>query len=511
MFALLGIDLLVPLGLLILSVVQVGFGLAVGKYLWSKPPRGVSRDTIQQAAQTLSQVHGVAGALSAQAGEFANQIQAISKELPPAGKLGDADFHQSLVEALTKISDLNDNLEEQLRSAEGRLEQQTRQLEAQMAEARTDALTGLHNRRAFNEELHERITQYSDHGEPSSLMLVDVDHFKKFNDTYGHQAGDEVLRGVAKVLFANVRESDIVCRYGGEEFAVIMPGAVGDEARRTAERIRSAVQGAAFPVDGRELQVTISGGLSEIMNDDAMEVLTRRADEALYASKAAGRNCAHVHDGQQCVAVARNDASEARASLEYRQKSEQLAEAETDSRTDALTGLPNRRAFSEDLRRRVAQWRRFNTPLSLVLADVDGLGDLNQRYGRDTGDIVLRAVTQFLTTAVREMDVVARFHGDEFVLMLPGTPLDNAVRAAERIRAAISMCKLRLPSGEITFTVSMGVAEASSDDDSVSLMARATTALEASKAEGDNCTHVHNGHACMLVGAPTPTVMAIAG
>jgi diguanylate cyclase len=509
MFATVTWDTAVILGLLGLSAVQVTFGLFAGRFLWGRPRSQGSDRQVQQAVESLSQVHNMAGVLSAQAGQFAHELAAIQRELASDHKLDDQQLHSTLIGALAKIGDVNRHLQEQLQSAESRLEQQARQIESHMAEARTDALTGLHNRRAFDDELNRRVTDFQRKGDPASLMLVDVDHFKKFNDTYGHQAGDEVLRGVARVLYASVRDSDIVCRYGGEEFAVILPGQVGNDAQKSAERIRSAVERAVFAIDGQDLNVTISGGVAPITPRDTHESLLRRADEALYASKAAGRNCAHLHDGKKCAPLTSlegrkscdntNHQSSTSPQLEYRNKQEEITEAETDSRTDPLTGLPNRRAFSEDLRRRVAQWRRFNTPLSLIVTDVDFLNVVNQTHGREMGDIVLRAVTQFLTTAVREMDVVARYHGDEFVLMLPGTALDNAIRAAERIRNAVGMCKLRTASGELTFTVSMGVAEASCDDDAISLVARATTALDLSKASGSNCTHVHNGHACQLI------------
>lgn len=504
-------------GLIMVSAVQVGFGIAVGRYIWRREPeKNHSKRQADQAAQALSQVHNMTGALRAQAGRYAEEIEAIQKQLSPDNPIDDEQRHAALVNALEKISQVNSDLQAQLHSAESRLEQQTRQLESQMAAARTDALTGLANRRAFDDEMNRRVTVYQQKADPTSLMLIDVDHFKKFNDTYGHQAGDEVLRGVARVLFANVRDQDVVCRYGGEEFAVILPGDQATEAQKTAERVRAAIQATTFPIDGRDLKVTISGGLTQVTATDTPEAMLKRADEALYASKAAGRNCAHLHTGQRCESItppaARKDVVPnklaAQAQLEYRDKQQQVVEADDDSRTDGLTGLPNQRAFSEDLRRRIAQWRRFNTPLSIVLADVDGLNELNERYGRETGDIVLRAVTQFLTAAVREMDVVSRYHGDEFVLMLPGTTLDNAIRAAERIRNAISMCKLRLNVGELTFTVSTGVAEASCDDDAVSLVARANTALDTSKSYGFNCTHVHNGNGCLLIESSVAPVQA---
>lgn len=512
-------------GLIGLSAVQILFGLAVGRLWRGRSSAGPSKLQTHQAAQSLTQVRSMAGELSAQAGQYAQEIETLQSQLSAENGLEGEQLQAAMATALAKINQINRDLQEKLSTAESRLEQQARQIESHLVAARTDVLTGLHNRRAFDDELNQRVNDWRRQGNPASLMLLDVDHFKRFNDSYGHPAGDEVLRGVARVLYSQVREDDMVCRYGGEEFAIILPGQAVDEAQKTAERVRAAVEATTFSIEGRDLNVTISGGLTQVGPRDTTADLVRRADEALYASKAAGRNCAHRHDGSTCEpltpAVKAHGASTpsaepakqelpsakaAAAQLEYRDKQQSVAEVETDSRTDALTGLPNQRAFSEDLRRRIAQWRRFNTPLSIVLADVDFLADINRDHGREIGDIVLRAVTQFFNAAVREMDVVARYHGDEFVLMLPGTVLDNGVRAAERIRNAISMCKLRLNTCELTFTVSAGVAEASSDDDAVSLLARASTALEASKANGFNQTHVHNGQGCCSVESAAPVV-----
>ena len=523
MFALVTFDATTIAILLAISVAHVTFGLLAGNILWGgrvAAREAASSLQLQRAASSLSQIHHVASHVGEQTEAFAQELSAIGSGLSATrDDVDDEEFHRSLLDALQRMTTAKDQLQQQLLAAESKLQTQATQIETHMAEARTDALTGLANRRAFDDEMRRRMQEFQRKNSTTSVMLVDVDHFKKFNDTHGHQAGDEVLRGVAKVLYSSMREMDVVCRYGGEEFAVIMPQTDLKEAQRAAERARSAIAGASFEFEGKELNVTISGGLAQVAVGDSIEKIVQRADEALYSSKAAGRNCLFTHNGRKSESVAlpprpaAPDTNVAPApstpQLEYRDKQEEVAPQSGDPRTDSLTGLPNRKSFSEDLRRRMAQWRRFNTPLSLVLVDVDDLYGMNQIYGRDVGDVVLRAVTQFLTTAVREMDIVARYHGDEFVLMLPGTALDNAIRAAERIRNAVGLCKLQLDGKAITFTVSMGVAEATHEDDAISILSRAGTALDASKAAGLNCTHLHNGHT--VCGVDTSTGVALAG
>jgi two-component system cell cycle response regulator len=158
----------------------------------------------------------------------------------------------------------------------------------------TDQLTGLHNRRYMNGQLEALVRRSAQGGEPVALLLVDIDHFKKINDSFGHDVGDEVLREFAVRLASNVRAIDLPVRYGGEEFVVVMPDTEIVDARRIAERIRLHVAGSPFRVmGGRELlSVTISIGVAVSLSGEARpEALLKRADEALYEAKSTGRNC----------------------------------------------------------------------------------------------------------------------------------------------------------------------------------------------------------------------------
>ena len=157
----------------------------------------------------------------------------------------------------------------------------------------TDQLTGLHNRRYMTGQLDSLTKRAAMGGEPVAALLIDIDHFKKINDTFGHDVGDEVLREFALRLASNVRAIDLPCRYGGEEFTVIMPETQLADAMRIAERIRMHVAGSPFRVaQGKELlTVTISVGVSASLGDtDTPEALLKRADEGVYEAKASGRN-----------------------------------------------------------------------------------------------------------------------------------------------------------------------------------------------------------------------------
>ena len=155
-----------------------------------------------------------------------------------------------------------------------------------------DGLTGVYNRRWLLDRCDRLAARAAVDGAPFALFMLDVDHFKKFNDTYGHPAGDAVLVAVAKALVACVRPSDHVARYGGEEFVVVLPGTILERAREVAERTRTAVsQLEVRGTDGAPLPtVTISIGVVALSVEAALAPLIARADALLYEAKKNGRN-----------------------------------------------------------------------------------------------------------------------------------------------------------------------------------------------------------------------------
>lgn len=159
-------------------------------------------------------------------------------------------------------------------------------------QATRDALTGLFNRGAILEQLDKELARSRRHGNPLAVMLVDVDHFKLINDQHGHQAGDLVLRAIARRLSTAVRRSDSVGRYGGEEFLALLPDASTEGAQFSAERLRTAVAQATMGFDGKNIAATVSLGVAVAPRPDGLTVdqLIRAADEELYTAKSTGRN-----------------------------------------------------------------------------------------------------------------------------------------------------------------------------------------------------------------------------
>lgn len=157
--------------------------------------------------------------------------------------------------------------------------------------ARVDALTGVLNRRAFLQEFEREVSRAERDAETFSLAIFDLDRFKQLNDRYGHPLGDQVLRAFTAVLAATIRRHDVIGRYGGEEFALLMPGTDKETAAGVAERVRREVESGGVEVDGRRIQFTVSGGVATFgIDGQNWDSLLSAADTALYDAKSAGRN-----------------------------------------------------------------------------------------------------------------------------------------------------------------------------------------------------------------------------
>ena len=159
--------------------------------------------------------------------------------------------------------------------------------------ATVDALTGLHNRHYFEQAWSFACVQQRRAKGALCLMMVDLDHFKQLNDTHGHQAGDRMLFECGRIFGGAVRDIDTLARWGGEEFALLLPGAALAQAKVVAERMRAGIETLIVMHQGTELRCTVSCGLTEMLPADTLDQIIMRADRALYASKMAGRNCVH--------------------------------------------------------------------------------------------------------------------------------------------------------------------------------------------------------------------------
>jgi diguanylate cyclase (GGDEF)-like protein len=177
----------------------------------------------------------------------------------------------------------NEELRQQLLAVE--------RLRAELAELVTrDSLTGLRNRRYLIDALEQELARARSGGEPLSVVMLDIDHFKRVNDRYGHVVGDEVIIATARRITNAIREGDTAARYGGEEFLLVLPGCTAASARRRVEALRELCAASPLVVDGQAVDTTISAGIAEYLGSDSPAALIEAADQALYAAKMHGRN-----------------------------------------------------------------------------------------------------------------------------------------------------------------------------------------------------------------------------
>lgn len=214
---------------------------------------------------------------------------------------------EGLVAATSRMQRRSRELERRLQETSQEVDQLRSNLEKVREEAMTDALTGVANRKRFDESMRKARRDADTKGEPFSLILCDIDFFKRFNDTWGHQTGDQVIRFVAACLSRFSREHHIVARYGGEEFGIVLPATSVDEARVVAEKVRSTVESKRLlrKSTNEDLgNITVSLGVSQFRDGESVECLIERCDTNLYKSKQTGRNRITVDAGDANVAAA---------------------------------------------------------------------------------------------------------------------------------------------------------------------------------------------------------------
>jgi len=202
------------------------------------------------------------------------------------------EIQRLLLEEIEGMQASSENYRAQLDSARRTIQEQQERIRQSEAAAKVDFLTRLANRRAFEQRLSEELERVRRYGGTFSLILMDIDEFKKVNDEFGHPAGDRVLKFIASVLSEKVRATDFVSRYGGEEFAVLLPETSVDRARVVAEKIRKTLQNSSLLHGKTKIKVTVSAGVGAVKPDgESLADLVARVDAALYQAKKKGRNC----------------------------------------------------------------------------------------------------------------------------------------------------------------------------------------------------------------------------
>jgi diguanylate cyclase len=248
----------------------------------------------ERIARDLGHVLSFLKSAEEKSGDYGRTLESAATDLN--GALAPEQIRQvvsSLAAATLDMANHNQHLTEKLQKSTQEIDTLRASLESVRVESLTDSLTGLNNRRMFDETLRMRINEARAQHTDLCLLMCDIDHFKRFNDTWGHHTGDQILRFLASALQSHARRDHLVARYGGEEFALIMPRVSMKMAAQTAEALRAAIQAKRLRrrSTNEDLgQVTVSLGIAQLQPGDTPQGLVERADACLYASKRGGRN-----------------------------------------------------------------------------------------------------------------------------------------------------------------------------------------------------------------------------
>ncbi|MFH1157315.1 MAG: GGDEF domain-containing protein [Pseudomonadota bacterium] len=248
-------------------------------------------DRVQQAVAELG---GMLKSAKSVTSEYGDALGEVSRKMEDAETIEDLSrVVSSIVEDTKMMVQKNHDLEFQLTNSSTQVAELRKNLDNVKKEAMTDGLTGLANRKAFDKQIRDWVEEASVSGVTLCLMMLDIDRFKQFNDTYGHQTGDQVLRLVARTLTDGVKGRDMAARFGGEEFAIILPDTPLAGALRVAETLRKSVEGKEVinKTSNENLgQITLSAGVAQYVRGESVTDFIGRSDAALYDAKKGGRN-----------------------------------------------------------------------------------------------------------------------------------------------------------------------------------------------------------------------------
>ena len=465
-----------------------------GTPAWTQHDVGTAVELFNRLAEITSTVAG-------DVKHHSGSIQSINDELG-AIRQGDT---SAVASAIARLQSMNRQTQQRLAQAELRLATHQRQIAEVATAAKTDPLTGVANRRGLDEELALALAKFEQRQRPASLLILDLDHFKGFNDRHGHAAGDQALQHLGTVLLSKARESDAVARLSGEEFAVVLHGAKATDVLERAENLRRAMSGASILYAGHELHITTSAGLAELQPGDTAQTFVKRASDAVYAAKCNGRNCTYWHSADGLKRISRPDEEPVVPPTGVGASADAKAAAATSG--DAAAKSPSVElaadqfadsTFVGQVSRRVAEWRRGGATFSVALVRV-AFPTANTPSGSQPNQspearrTALRIVHQFARASLRDMDLVTRWNDDGLAILLPGSLVTDAAGVANRLRTAIEKHNMPPPFAGLTLSLWAGVAEVIEGNDVQRVLRRAQMALDAAAATGEGRVFLHDG------------------
>ncbi len=428
---------------------------------------------IDKAQEVLASFCQVSVGLHKDVGSHHAKIEAVGEALAKLG-LDNGPQNVTVRRAVKSILEANTWLQGQLASAQTVIQDQATELERQFREANTDALTGIANRRAFDHELGRCFANWRRFEDPFCLMLLDIDRFKQLNDQHGHPAGDAVLQNIARSINRSVREVDLCARWGGEEFAVLLPKTMLDEAYIVAERIRETVEEARVVFGGACVNATVSIGVGMTIACDEPATLVKRADEALYNSKKCGRNRTTLQssDAERSPTGAAHAGDDPERLLYDREPT-----------------IYDRPAFCEQIRLRLEERRKHDGPWVVLIAELrrpsDDDSDDEQRQDH-TG----ASLPGFAAGALPKNAIVGVYGRRSIGVLLCSTELRPALQHAKALRNAVVSSDLaKDASSEECATFSVAAVAVEPNEDWVTLLKRAEAILRFARAAGGNAVY----------------------
>jgi diguanylate cyclase (GGDEF)-like protein len=358
-----------------------------------------------------------------------------------------------------------------------------------------DELTGSHNRRHLIKLIEMEKERTVRLGSLFCVCLLDIDFFKRINDTYGHSTGDTVLREFAQTVQRQIRDIDSFGRYGGEEFLLMMPETTINEALTLAERVRASIEKMGFGALP-DLATTVSIGVAQFRMGESIAQTVARADEALYLAKSGGRN--RVVDYNDAAALAAADTGVRAAPCVLDAAGTRIVARFDASQCDPLTGLLNRRMLRDRLNHAMERAERNEATVALMLLNLNKFKEINDALGYEAGDAILSQSGQRIRKVLRESDTIARWGGDEFIVVLEDlNQAGDADQVAEKILDQFAE-PFTVGERESFVTLSVGVAiYPATEGDMDFLLKCADIAMTRAKSWGDNIVQVYSSEAVM--------------
>ncbi|MEM1068974.1 MAG: GGDEF domain-containing protein [Planctomycetota bacterium] len=462
-----------------------GFG---NHSLVHKAAAAITNDELPDA-RDQERVLEVADRLKAYASNMAADVDAHqTKVLEVNNSLleGQDSSPEAVMEAVNQLIEANEQMQSQLQEAQNRIHEQTVQIESAERRAHTDALTRVPNRGAFDQHLAERHQLGPERA--GTLALLDVDHFKKFNDVYGHRAGDEVLKVVANMLQVRLQSFGLVSRYGGEEFAIILDDCRLEEASQYLEAARVAIGERDILFEDKRLRVNASMGVAELTQDESIEQWLQRADDGLYHSKESGRDCAHRMEGSEPIRIAlqgefAGSASQSSGSDGSESKSmPEMPELEANQESDrpdpdpsGLAYLPDRDVLGgefEEIRERVGE------SVAIFVMAI--------RFASPPSESTARSMLQIVRANLRSVDRVGYEDDSTVLICMPSVDENTAIAKGKQICRSASTI-LQASGKTSTRSVTVGVTESHTREDFSNVVSRVVSLANQCYELGEDC------------------------